>query len=166
MQEEFETDNMSLFDIAENNQITLSRENRKIDVVRAEFIEAETLSWKELFEGYNNLFAITYSSGIRFICKLLNEFDNAEIIFGFDEVLSYNLQEIMAWKINKKSFVVDKKLGLLRYDTGNIHEANQILKELPEDLEPQKTRDWITMDLDRACDFFGINFKKKSLFGK
>jgi len=71
MQEEFETCNMSLFDITENNQITLNQENSKIDVVRAEFIEAETLSWKELFEGYNNLFAITYSSGIRFICKLL-----------------------------------------------------------------------------------------------
>jgi len=71
-----------------------------------------------------------------------------------------------AWKISKKAFVVDKKFGLLRYNADQVWEADRIIKELPEDLEAQKTRQWIIMDLDKACDFFGINFRKRSLFGR
>ena len=122
---EFENKNMSLFDVATDDQTVHYQESGKIDVVKAEFIEAETLNWIELFEGYNNLFAITYSSGIRFICKLLNEFDNAEIIFGFDEVLSYSLQEIMAYQLKTVERLRDNasksKIDLIkRIDEGSL----------------------------------------------
>ena len=40
----------------------------------------------------------TYSSGINFVYQLLNCFENAEIIFGCDEVISYSLQEVMAYQ--------------------------------------------------------------------
>jgi len=70
----------------------------KIDVVKAEFVTAERLSWEELFDGFDRLYAITYSSGIDFICKLLKKLDRAEIIFGFDGVISYNMSEIMAYQ--------------------------------------------------------------------
>jgi len=33
-----------------------------------------------------------------FICTLLQKFQYAEIIFGFEEVMTYNLQEIMAYQ--------------------------------------------------------------------
>ena len=93
-------ENLTLFDTVPNQQISLDHTTSgRLDVVRADFIEAETMSWEELFEGYDALYAITYSSGIDFICKLLKKFDKAEIIFGFDEVLSYNLQEIMAYQL-------------------------------------------------------------------
>jgi hypothetical protein len=55
-------------------------------------------------------------------------------------------------------------MGQLRFSTGDIHEANRIIKELPEDLEAHKSRDCIVMDLDNACDFFGVNFKRRTLF--
>jgi hypothetical protein len=75
-----------------------------------------------------------------------------------------------AWKVNSKNFIVDKRYGQLRYDAGATWEADRILKELPEDLEAHKSRGWIVMELDKACDFFGINFKKRSgfsgLFGR
>jgi hypothetical protein len=65
-----------------------------------------------------------------------------------------------AWRINRKQFVVDRKRRQLRYSTGDIHETNRIIKELPEDLEAHKSRDCIVMDLDTACEFFDVNFKK------
>jgi len=92
-------DNLSLFDTQPSEQLTLDHPSGQLDVVRAEFDGAETMSWEKLFEGFDRLYAITYSSGIDFICKLLRKFDTAEIIFGFDEVISYSLQEIMAYQL-------------------------------------------------------------------
>lgn len=40
----------------------------------------------------------TYSSGIGFVYQLLEMFQKAEIVFGCDEVISYSLQEIMAYQ--------------------------------------------------------------------
>lgn len=68
-----------------------------------------------------------------------------------------------AWQVNRKAFDVNKKSGQLRYNAGESWEANYILKELPEDLEASKTREWIVMDLDKACTFFEIDFRKQGL---
>jgi len=69
-----------------------------------------------------------------------------------------------AWQANKKAFQVDKRYGQLRYNAGATWEADRILKELPEDLEAHKTREWIIMDLDGACEFFEVDFKKGTGF--
>jgi hypothetical protein len=66
-----------------------------------------------------------------------------------------------AWKINRKAFTIDKKSNKISYNSGDIHEATRITKELPEDLEAHKSREWIIMNLDKASEFFGINFKKR-----
>lgn len=71
----------------------------KIDVVKMDFSEAQSVTWEELFDGFDRLYAITYSSGIEFICQLLKRFQYAEIIFGYDEVISYSLQEVMAYQL-------------------------------------------------------------------
>lgn len=70
----------------------------KLEVVQMEFIGAESISWEELFAGFDRLYAITYSSGIKFISELLKRFEYAEIIFGFEEVMSYDLSEIVAFQ--------------------------------------------------------------------
>lgn len=94
---------MSLFDGEGNAQPDLFTEQAtnsgKIDVVQMEFVAAEDMGWEQLFAGFDRLYAITYSSGIGFINSLLQKFPYAEIIFGFDEVISYNLQEIMAYQL-------------------------------------------------------------------
>jgi hypothetical protein len=70
-----------------------------------------------------------------------------------------------AWKINPKAFIINKKVNELRYNAGeNPWDAVNLMKELPEDLEAARTREWISMKLDKAGEFFGIAFKK-GLFG-
>lgn len=93
-------ENISLFDQSFNR--TGSFEQRpvlpKLDVVRLKFEGVDALNWQELFSGYDTLHAITYSSSIGFVYQLLELFQQAEIIFGCDEVISYSLQEIMAYQ--------------------------------------------------------------------
>ena len=92
-------ENLSLFneDVQVQEQIKMNQ-STPLDVVRMEFSGAETLSWQELFSGFDTLHAITYSSGISFVYRLLDLFEEAEIIFGCDEVISYSLQEVMAYQ--------------------------------------------------------------------
>ena len=92
-------ENLSLFNWESAEQEQMPQNNSgNLDVVKMEFLEAETLSWKVLFSGFDTLHAITYSSGIGFVYQLLEMFQKAEIVFGCDEVISYSLQEIMAYQ--------------------------------------------------------------------
>lgn len=68
-----------------------------------------------------------------------------------------------AWEINPKSFKIDKKHNEIRFDVGDTHEANRIMKELPETLEAHKSQTTIVMNLDEAKKFFGIDFKRNIL---
>lgn len=72
--------------------------SEKLSVTKLAFVEGMYLTWQELFSGYNELHAITYSSGVGFVCKLVEMFDKAEIIFGCEQVMSYTLNEIMAFQ--------------------------------------------------------------------
>lgn len=98
----------------------------KIDVVKMDYVGAESMEWKELFSGYTSLKAITFSSGIGFISKLLDLFKESEIIFGCEAVMSYNLQEIMAFqnqlieRIRKEPGKAKEKI-LDRIDKGEVH---------------------------------------------
>lgn len=92
-------ENLSMFGMIEEAQ-TQEKNSRhgNLDVVKMEFSVAETVSWQDLFSGFDTLHAITYSSGIGFVYRLLDLFEQAEIIFGCDEVISYSLQEVMAYQ--------------------------------------------------------------------
>ena len=93
-------DNLSLFgEIEQGTMIeSISHSGETLDVVRMEFIEAETLRWQDLFSGFDTLRAITYSSAIGFVYQLADMFEDVEVIFGSEDVLSYSLQEIMAFQ--------------------------------------------------------------------
>ena len=119
-------ENYSLFDNHEqmNMQATLSCEPR-LDIVRMEYVECESMTWEELFSGYDSLYAITYSSGIDFVYKLLCLFEEAEIIFGSQEVMSFSLQEVMAFQDKTlermREIAGKKKLDLItRIDEGSL----------------------------------------------
>ena len=117
--------NLSLFDEQDDNQIPLVSTSSKLDIVNVDYIGVDTMTWEELFDGFDSMFAITYSSGMDFICKLLKKFDSAEIIFGFDEVLSYSMQEIMAYQLKTIERLREKmsrdKLDLIsRIDKGTL----------------------------------------------
>ncbi len=71
---------------------------RKLDVVRAEYVGSETVTWEELFDGYDSLKAITFSSGVSFVCRLVERFEKAEIIFGCEDVMQGTIQDVMAYQ--------------------------------------------------------------------
>lgn len=122
--------NISLFDLVEENGSPLQIVNPKascnrLDVVKLKFDEALTMTWQELFEGFDKLYAITYSSGIGFACELIRKFSYVEVIFGCDEVISYTLQEVMAYQIKTIERIRDKasktKIDLIsRIDEGKL----------------------------------------------
>ena len=114
--------NLSMFDTDEAQERFDS--NNKIDVVKMEYIGAESVEWKELFDGFDKLYAITFSSGINFVYKLLNMFEYSEVIFGCEGVLSYNMSEVIAYQNNLIEKMREKasqsKINLLdKIDSGN-----------------------------------------------
>ena len=50
----------------------------KIDVVNLTFESAVSMNWTELFSGFDSICAITFSSGVGFMYKLLDMFETAE----------------------------------------------------------------------------------------
>lgn len=97
--------------------------SEKLSVTKLAFVEGMYLTWQELFSGYNELHAITYSSGVGFVCKLVEMFDKAEIIFGCEQVMSYTLNEIMAFQtklIEKIRMGKTKDELIARIDDGTL----------------------------------------------
>lgn len=117
---------LSLFDMVEEVQQKMDiSSSGSLDVVRMEFAGAETCSWQDLFSGFDTLHAITYSSGIDFVYQLIDLFEDAEILFGCDEVISYSLQEVMAYQCKMvermRSTASKMKLDLVsRIDQGTL----------------------------------------------
>lgn len=91
-------ENLSFFDMQEEQSQRSTTANKTLDVVRMQYQGVDSMSWQELFEGFDTMHAITYSSGTSFVYQLLKMFDYAEIIFGCEDVLSYSMQEIMAFQ--------------------------------------------------------------------
>ena len=99
--------------------------SNKIDVVKMDFAGVEAMTWQELFTGFDTLHAITFSSGLQFVMKLLEMFQNAEIIFGCEAVMSYSLQEIMAYQNKllerlRNNMSAAKSILLDRIDAGEV----------------------------------------------
>ncbi len=114
--------NMSLFDEDEVQERFES--SNKLDVVKMEYIGAESVEWTELFDGFDRLYAITFSSGINFVYRLLDMFEYSEVIFGCENVISYNMSEIIAYQNNLIEKMREKasksKINLLdKIDSGN-----------------------------------------------
>lgn len=113
--------NLSLFDMV-SNQEPLSTSN-KLDVVKMEYLGAESVTWNELFCGFDRLYAITFSSGLSFVYKLLDMFEYSEVIFGCESVISYSMSEIIAYQNNliekMREKASESKINLLdRIDSG------------------------------------------------
>lgn len=63
-------------------------------------------NYKELFEGYNSLKAITFSSSLTFIEKISNSFTNIELLFGNENVLG-NIQKLFEYQLFKITWLND-----------------------------------------------------------
>ena len=85
---------ISLFELEETREEFDSF--KRLQVVKSQFIEAQTVSWYELFKGFDEIYAITFSSGIQFMMQLLNQFEYAEVIFGCEGLVDDTVAAIMA----------------------------------------------------------------------
>jgi len=63
-------------------------ERRALTVFKAAMTSREEASWRELFAGFDSLKAITYSSGLDLILELTGMFQDVEITFGSERILS------------------------------------------------------------------------------
>lgn len=61
---------MDLFSLS--NEIATTEP--KLDVVKLDYLGSESLTWRELFSGFDRLRAITFSSGIGFVYQLKDKF--------------------------------------------------------------------------------------------
>ncbi len=95
---------LSLFDTTEDTE-----SSKKLRVVEAEFKRVYTMNWIDLFKGYDELYAITYSSNIDFISKVLPNFKYAEIIFGCEAVLEDNVAMVMSVQFSQLKFISKHK---------------------------------------------------------
>ncbi len=95
---------LSLFDIEEEAET-----NKKLNVVEATFKKAIPMNWNDLFKGYDEIYAITYSSGINFISRVLPNFKYAEIIFGCEAVLEDNVAMVMSVQFSQLKFICKHK---------------------------------------------------------
>ncbi len=59
-----------------------------LTVFRAELVSAEQTDWMRLFAGFSHLQAITFSSSLGFLIKLLTQFEDAEIVLGSERILT------------------------------------------------------------------------------
>lgn len=67
-----------------------------------------------------------------------------------------------AWYYEPEAFTVNKKRGILEYripDNTGTYILEQIRQELPPSLNAQVVSRTMTMNLDAACEFFGLDFK-------
>lgn len=95
---------LTLFDLSED-----PKPSKKLSVVKADFIEAQTVNWEDLFEGFDEMYAITYSSNIDFISRMLPKFKYAEIIFGCEAVLEDNVAMVMSVQFSQLKFISKHK---------------------------------------------------------
>lgn len=95
---------MSLFDLAPDKNEFMSSENLKI--VKAEFIEKKNVGWEDLFTGYDEMYGITFSSGIQFMEKVFDSFEHVEMIFGCEGVLNDDIAAIISAQIKSVEAIV------------------------------------------------------------
>ncbi len=84
---------------------TLNDKNT-IQVTNAKFVDSEETNYNLLFNGYDELYAITYSSSISFIPVIAEKFKKCEIIFGNSTVLDSSLEYICAFQSKIKEGII------------------------------------------------------------
>ena len=59
-----------------------------LTVFHAELLGSENTGWEELFEGFTTIKAITFSSSLEFLVSLASHFEDMEVVFGSERILS------------------------------------------------------------------------------
>ena len=94
-----------------------------LSVVKAVYADTVETNWEELFDGFDRLYAITFSSGIEFVNKVINKFSSAEVVFGCEKIIANDIAAIMSVQIDSvQRLAKSKSAGNLanRLDDGSL----------------------------------------------
>ena len=94
-----------------------------LSVVKAVYADTVETNWEELFDGFDRLYAITFSSGIEFVNKVINKFSYAEVVFGCEKIIANDIAAIMSVQIDSvQRLAKSKSVGNLanRLDDGSL----------------------------------------------
>lgn len=94
-----------------------------LSVVKAVYADTVETNWEELFDGFDRLYAITFSSGIEFVNKVINKFSYAEVVFGCEKIIANDIAAIMSVQIDSvQRLAKSKSAGNLanRLDDGSL----------------------------------------------
>ena len=94
-----------------------------LSVVKAVYADTVETNWEELFDGFDRLYAITFSSGIEFVNKVINKFSYAEVVFGCEKIIASDIAAIMSVQIDSvQRLAKSKSAGNLanRLDDGSL----------------------------------------------
>ena len=80
------------------SDIEEDKRTNSLSVVKLDFIESFNSNWMDLFMGYESLHAITFSSQLSFIEKVIKEFNYVEIIFGNETVIGEDISAVLAYQ--------------------------------------------------------------------
>ena len=61
---------------------------RKLTIFRAELLSCDQASWEDLFAGFTEVKAITFSSSLEMLLRLAERVEDLEIVFGSENILS------------------------------------------------------------------------------
>ena len=78
----------------------VSISTQALNVVKAVYADTVETNWEELFDGFDRLYAITFSSGIEFVNKVINKFSYAEVVFGCEKIIANDIAAIMSVQID------------------------------------------------------------------
>lgn len=70
-----------------------------LKVVKALYTDTVETNWEDLFDGFDRLYAITFSSGIEFVNKVINKFSYAEVVFGCEKSSLTTLLPLCRYKL-------------------------------------------------------------------
>lgn len=108
------------------NKTTKAKVNistQALNVVKAVYADTVETNWEELFDGFDRLYAITFSSGIEFVNKVINKFSYAEVVFGCEKIIANDIAAIMSVQIDSvQRLAKSKSAGNLanRLDDGSL----------------------------------------------
>ena len=94
-----------------------------LSVVKAVYADTVETNWEELFDGFDRLYTITFSSGIEFVNKVINKFSYAEVVFGCEKIIASDIAAIMSVQIDSvQRLAKSKSAGNLanRLDDGSL----------------------------------------------
>lgn len=80
-----------------------------IKVVNANFNSVDKTTWRNLFEGFDELYGVTFSSGIQFMEKVMELFKHVEMIFGCEGVMSNDVAALLAMETKSVERIAKSK---------------------------------------------------------